>query len=349
MPTPSQDVTSLIGDGVHIRWNLGTPLGTGVVVTYSFPSTAAAYDTDSEDSFQALGAAYHANVRAALDVWSQAAGITFVEVPEAVNGEMRFSMFDMSGNTVAGGGQTAGFAYYPSYSYTSYGDEDTYFINYQSVGGDVFLNSAFYGDNANSIALGADGFSVLVHEIGHAIGFQHPHDGGNIITPGHDNGAYTIMSYNRTYAQSTLGTVDVEASQYLYGTSSYAAFWDAANAAIDQTGTNASDWLRGTILADIIHGDDGDDRLDGLEGNDILYGGDGRDILNGGDGDDTLVGGATTDDLRDVIYGGAGNDTIDGGYGNDELRGDAGDDNMAGGFGADLVIGGAGNDVMTGS
>ncbi len=289
MVVPSTDVLSLVGANTYFRWNLDQALGTGVVVSYSFPTAMADYDIHSGTTFQAMTGARQDYIRAALDVWSQASGLTFVEVPDATNGEIRFSMFDMSASG------NAGFSYFPSYTYTVAGDASTYSNRYQTIGGDVFLNSAYYGANAASLAPGVDGFSVLLHEIGHAIGFEHPFS-GNIITPGHDNSTYTIMSYNRTYGQATLGTVDVEAAQYIYGADDgFTAVWDGANSAVVVTGTGGSDVMRGSNLADI---------LKGLAGNDTLIGGLGGDTLNGGDGDDRLVvgSGATAMD------GGTGND-----------------------------------------
>ncbi len=89
---------------------------------------------------------------------------------------------------------------------------------------------------------------------------------------------------------------------------------------------------------DVIDGLAGNDSLDGLGGNDTLRGDAGNDLLIGNDGSDFLSGG-TGDD---VAVGGTGNDQIFAGSGDngaDTFIGGAGNDTLGGGGGNDLVVG----------
>jgi Ca2+-binding RTX toxin-like protein len=85
---------------------------------------------------------------------------------------------------------------------------------------------------------------------------------------------------------------------------SYVVFGRAPDAAVDRTGTRASQTLAGGNFNDTLNGAGGDDQLYGHGGNDTLAGAAGNDALFGGDGNDTLNGGAGADRMS----GGNGND-----------------------------------------
>jgi len=97
-------------------------------------------------------------------------------------------------------------------------------------------------DEWENLHLGGDGRDTILHEIGHAVGLAHPHDGGweddatrfPGVSSSEDTGRYglnqgiwTVMSYNtgwdhRTHdasfgAQGGLGALDIAALQALYG------------------------------------------------------------------------------------------------------------------------------------
>ncbi len=79
---PSADALALTGDQQLNRWNIGAPVGTSVVVTFSFPTQAPAYDTTARPGFAAYTPQQQEWARQALATWGAVAGIAFVEVPE---------------------------------------------------------------------------------------------------------------------------------------------------------------------------------------------------------------------------------------------------------------------------
>ena len=87
-------------------------------------------------------------------------------------------------------------------------------------------------------------------------------------------------------------------------------------------GDERNNKMVGTSVADAINGAGGNDTLIGSAGDDMLVGMANNDLLKGGKGNDTLDGGDHADKLR----GGSGSDILEGGAGNDWLKGGGGAD-----------------------
>ena len=298
----SDDVLLLTGLDDLYRWNKAAPVGTPVVVTYAFSSAKPAYDSNPRTGFTAFSPMQQAQAKQALEVWAGGNGISFIEVPESAGGQIRFSLFDFA----ADGIDYAGFAYFPSYvTIRQSGMPERTENSYNGIGGDVFMDLSRYADDA-SMAPGQGGFSLLLHEIGHALGFKHPFEGTPRMTDSAALGQATLLSYERSRNATELGRIDKEAMQYYYGTASHATEWDPATLTLRQTGTSAGEWILGTELDDIIYGQHGGDTLMGGLGNDELRGGKGHDSIMGGDGNDTIYSGLG----RDTLTGGAGDDVF---------------------------------------
>jgi Ca2+-binding RTX toxin-like protein len=268
--------------------------------------------------------------RDALAQWGAACGLTFLEVG-AGRGDIRFAEYDFSlhpnfsGVTIGYGGlATANIT--DSYAYREY------------ISGDVFIHK-FVTTSTH----------LLLHEIGHAIGLDHPHDGPTTLNPSLDTGLNSVMSYNGPISQ-TLGPFDLQAAAHIYGgpgadgTQVASWSWSAATETLTQTGFATHDTIYGIATRDVINGAAGNDRIGGFESNDALGGGPGDDRLFGGDGNDVLDGG----DGDDVLLGELGNDSLHGDAGNDSLIESAGDNYLAGGDGNDFLLGGSGNDTIAG-
>jgi hypothetical protein len=203
-----------------------------------------------------------------------------------------------------------------------------------------------------------DGLSVLLHEIGHALGFT-----GFWNTSINEQGSFaTTYDLRRVdiggedclrgpNVQALLGTdLELTRGNYThYGNTN--AFPGTSSDPL--TGLmNGVVFYRGyaytigdldlAVLADTGLGTIRDDVLDnplhthmrGGAGNDHIIGGDIDNVFFGDDGVDYLQGFGGNDQL----FGGDDNDTLDGGDGADILIGGAGEDNLIGGANVDTTI-----------
>lgn len=316
MPTVVDNYTAILSDA---SWS--GEAATPTVVTYSFETVAQDYLLDQGysqayvDSFQQFSNAQQALAQSAMDAWAAASGIIFVEV-EPGEGDMRFANYNF--NEDPGNAGFSGYAYYPGRSIGQYGAYE------YDLGGDVFINTGRAGNMS---------WGLIAHEIGHAIGMEHPFSGDVILDAPYDNGTYTIMSYNRG-SVNRLGLFDVEAAQHVYGgpdftpstTGGITSFsLNEAALRVTQGWGYAASAIAGTSLDDVIAAGAGDDTIGGFAGNDTLSGEGGNDRIDGAGGNDRIDGGSGNDDIR----GGGGNDTIVGGAGNDTLLGGNGSEDYA--------------------
>lgn len=358
--TTVEDYTAILHylENDSTRWNGMTDVGTNVIVSYSFTTFADLPDVASSpysvSAFWAFDAVQQEYFRDALALISAQTGILFVEVA----GEAMINAYGADANGVGGWA-----------SYASSGETWT---------GSGDLVNAY-----SNMEPGAYGFQVNLHELGHALGLSHPHDGGSIVLDdAADTQSNTVMTYNIDNPYATdLGPFDVQALQHLYGTAEDISGWEVGTSAdgtvhiettgagetvlgTDQTneiwshggsdivfGRQADDFINGGADADTLIGAAGNDTLQGNSHDDVIYGDyedyvytGGDDVLFGNHGNDHLIGGAGDD----RAMGGSLNDTVDGGNGNDTLSGQSGDDVLLGGSGTDLMKGGSGDDTLTG-
>ncbi|NWG90940.1 MAG: hypothetical protein HXY21_00320 [Parvularculaceae bacterium] len=331
MPVVSNHTALQSGFG----WWWGGLTGRPVFITYSFETAAQPYLGNYQsqafvDSFEPFNNAEKQLARDALAQWAAASGVVFLEAPPG-QGDIRFGVHNF--NFASGNESAAAFAYYPgTYLFT--------FASESDIAGDIFFSSTAPVD-----------LGTLLHEIGHALGLKHPHEGATTLTPSLDDRANTVMSYNGNYANpAALGYLDRDAVAYKYGPNSadgthVASWsWNAATFTLTQIGSGGANAVRGVGTSDVI---------DGLGGADTIFGGDGSDTIAGSGGDDNLSGGAGLDRVNggagdDVMGGGSGHDVLDGGDGNDEIWGENGNDLMIGGAGFDTLFAFAGADTADG-
>jgi Ca2+-binding RTX toxin-like protein len=299
MPVVS-DYTALL---YATNWNgeNATNNGRSAILTYSFstspqPYLSPSYSQDFINSFQPMNEFQKSQGRLAFNQWGAASGLIFVEVP-AGTGSLQIGNFDFQYSSSP---TAAGFASTPSVTiYKNYGGfQGNSFISTYSSAGDIFFDRTY----ANAAYAQSDLLHVFLHEIGHALGLKHPFEGTTTLNPALDNGAQTVMSYTSPRSL-TLGPLDTQAIQYLYGTNAVDGTnltgwnWNAATSVLTQVGLATDDQIIGGYQADVINGLGGNDVLAGMEGNDALIDLSGNNLMFGGDGNDTLTAGSGNDDI----------------------------------------------------
>lgn len=156
-------------------------------LTYSFPTSSADYGVgyyqNEPNSFGALNAAQQDAARAAFANYAAVANVTFTEQigADAAVATLRLAMSDVP---------STAWAYYP---------------NTAPEGGDAWFNKSDY----SSPFKGNYAYTTFLHEIGHSLGLEHPHENGMPLD--RDSMEYSVMSY-RSYvgASTTMGYTNEE-------------------------------------------------------------------------------------------------------------------------------------------
>ena len=322
----------------------------GSSMQFAFPASLPVYASASEGvrQFTAFNGAQQDYARQALAYVASIVDLQFVETGTAA-----------APNTLAFGNNnqtsSTAYAYLPSEDF---------------LGSDVFL-----GVNAPGNLAPTDGSYAaltLIHEIGHALGLEHPVAGGSdtpFLPAAENDTQWTVMSYNDhpAHYQLALGVLDIAALHYLYGPSPTARTGDDTYL-VDPAATlfvwdgAGVDTVSAAALSQpvSIHLEPGQWGWVGSKAETITAAGQvtinfGSVLENlvGGSGADRLFGNGTANTIDglagdDSVHGGEGNDSLVGGPGFDSLLGGTGDDTLRGGEQADALMGGDGNDFLNG-
>jgi serralysin len=353
--TSSTYINALLGDQ---KWATNS-------LTYSFPTSSAyyssTYGSEPLNNFGVFLSTQQAAARAALKLYSSVANLTFTAITETSyqHADIRFARSNEP-NTA--------WAYFPSA---------------QESGGDVWVNksSRFY----DAPRKGNYAYLTIVHETGHALGLEHPHEGSTIMPLSRDSMEYTVMSYrsyvgasttsgyvNETwgYAQSLM-MYDIAAIQHLYGANYSTNSSNTIYKWSPTTGELLINGVRqgapgGNRIFQTVWDGGGADTYDftqyttGVTVN-LAPGAwtitstaqraklkwDGTKLAAGNIANALLYHGDTRS-LIENAWGGSGSDALKGNTGANTLKGNAGNDVLYGYSGNDVLVGGSGNDKMIG-
>lgn len=304
---------SRAGEEILLRgaqgWQTKTS-GSPVSITYSFMSQAPATGGEGGTGFVAFNTQQQQVVRDVLNVLQLQTGLTFSEVTGDA-GQIRLGVNQQI--------NTRGYSFLP----------DAY--KGDARAGDVWLDV----ETVNLMKPGQEGYYVVLHELAHALGLQHP-------LPETDTSGATVLVNDLAIPSNTLmldlsmsatggawptwfGSFDLQALRALYGARTYASGNDV------YTLTDASSPL--TIVDD-----GGIDTLDAsgvsLSVNIDLHAGKSSSIGMSADGTakrnnvsiagSVVIENATGSAYDDVIIGNAANNTITFTGGNDIVDGDLG-------------------------
>jgi serralysin len=337
----------------------------GSNLTYSFATNASWVSGGEAAGFSQLNAAQQAAATSAIGQWDSLIATDFTQTT-GNSAHIKFA------NTT-----------------TNIGYAHAYFPGQSPITGSVWLNPN-YGTNSGTNNLvdpqvGQWGYQTYVHELGHALGLNHPgnYNGGSPTYAKHalfqqDSQQYTVMSYftadktgadwiasdgKRYFAQTPM-LYDIMAIQKIYGVETTTRTGDTTYGYNSNTSDDLFDFTQNLHPVLCIFDSDGVDTLD-LSGSnyscviDLNPGAfSNSDMMTSNISIafsawiENAVGTAQNDVLRgnaidNVLSGLAGNDTLIGGAGNDTLYGGNDDDTLDGGSGADVLIGGTGNDIYT--
>jgi serralysin len=333
--------------------------------TFSFPTSASFYGAgygngEPLKGFAVLNAAQQAATRAALDQFSSVAKVTFTEITESATKHADLRLASSEAPSTA-------WAYFPSTA---------------AEGGDAWFNKS--SGHYSRPAKGNYAYVTFLHEIGHALGLEHAHE-GNVMPVNRDSMEYTVMSYrsyvgastttgytNETwgYAQSLM-MYDIAALQHMYGadftthSENTTYRWSSTSGEMFINGMGQGAPGGNKILLTVWDGG-GSDTYDFSNYTTAL-----KVDLRPGEwtttsaaqlaklhysGSKVAIGNIANalqfqGDTRSLIEnakGGTGSDTITGNAAANALWGNGGNDRLIGGDGNDNLVGGAGADRLDG-
>jgi Ca2+-binding RTX toxin-like protein len=270
-PPPARAAFVSSGD----KWGASSTLGTtGGVISWSIAGAGLA--DGSGDAFftgvtldpaSVFAFDYRGAIRAAFDSWARVANIAFVETADGGGaiGAGADASIRMGTAFIDGDSNTLAQAYFPGFRGT-YGQSP--------LDGDMIFDSGEVGFwTYNSLYL------VAMHEIGHALGFNHEPTALALMNPIY-NGALlgTGPLANGLQQDDINGAIAVYGAQAFLAKTYFLAANQANFTALSQTGSVV---LAGNALANSITGTAVRDSIIGAAGADSIIGGDGNDVLYG--------------------------------------------------------------------
>ncbi|MEP2717436.1 M10 family metallopeptidase [Pseudophaeobacter sp.] len=346
----------------HVSKPLNTTESAPIQITYQYAGGSAPKDlpsTSKISGWQPFTTAEKASFEAALAHIESYLNIDFVQVKRTSDPDLNVGAAHFPGNIIGSGG----------YNISYQGDTITSWDGFVAYDTTLDLSSNRYTD-------------LILHELGHALGLQHPFEASPALPNEYESNLYSLMSYTANPLNGkhsdALMLFDVLALQDIWGAASHNegnsrysgcrtytvdSLWDSGGIdTLDATGRSTGvtlDLRQGAFSSfdadhDVVitfgteienaYGAKGKDRIIGNDLDNLLRGHGDRDLLVGKGGDDRMEGGSG----GDTLWGDHGDDVMFGGRGGDRLRGGAGEDRLIGNRGQDRLDGQAGDDLLIG-
>ncbi len=364
-------------------WGPPTPEGF-TVVSYSFPQSLPDSWADSigplfSPTFEAFDAAAQETAALALQQWSEVSNLRFIEFGGDFGLIRFFAQKFGSGGEVDGqpviNDDSNGLAFVsvrPDLDFSNDRAGDVRFNTFRDATADLL--------SGNGAAVGSQAFETLMHEIGHALNFDHPGDydvgseGGYQANAEYaeDSHQYTVMSYwseTETGAdfdgnkQDTLMLHDIWVVQEVYGVNT--------TTRVDDTRYGYNTSLSNHPIYDFTENKDPVMAIWDAGGNDWLdlsnqaVGAVDVDLRPGTfssthgmtnniamahsrPGVENLIENVETSAFDDTVSGNSADNRIITGSGDDLVVGLGGNDTVTGANGNDFLDGGSGNDALRG-
>jgi Ca2+-binding RTX toxin-like protein len=357
-------ITNRLDSDAHWTVSASSNSPVSATISYGTPTTRSWFPSSSSEynGWSQLNTKQKTATDQAMDLWDELINTDIIKASNPNSADIRVS------NTTTGIGYAH--AYQPGVA-----DTDTY--SWEKIAGSVWFNpNSTSGSNSLSDPdSGEYSFMTVLHEVGHALGLDHPgyYPNGNVTYQSnagytHDTHQYTIMSYfdaDNTgadwyksdgywqYAQTPM-VDDIMAIQSIYGKNFTTRSGDTTYGFNATSGSWTFDFSQNTNPVLTIWDGGGNDTLD-LSGwstsSTIKLKAGSYSSANGMTYNIAIAYGASIENA----VGGSGDDKITGnslanklvgGAGNDTLNGSSGDDWLDGGAGKDILYGGAGNDTF---
>lgn len=328
MPAKSAILETMQFGLINTRDPINTTSDQRYIISYQYAGTAEPADIPStgrgETGYTDFTAREKSAFAAALEHIESFLNIEFTKVVGEEDPDLNVSKIYIPGSIIGTGGPAI----------TFYGETDI-----ASWDGYVHYDNTL--DLSDSPQM-----SLLLHELGHALGLDHPNS-----DPNSENNKTTVMSYadnpDNGMRSDGMQKYDMYALQDIWG----AASNNAGNTTYRGPRNDTVDTVWDSGGKDVFNatGRTSEVRLDLREGSystfdttrdvAIAYG---TRIENakGGSQADTLIGNSS----KNLLLGNGGDDTLKGGGGRDTLKGGKGDDVLMGQNGNDKLFGGSGAD-----
>ncbi|TAX58963.1 rhizobiocin [Rhizobium leguminosarum] len=351
-------------------------------ITYAFPTTSSSYADDGADLYYEKYYSF-----SPISSQQQSLALYFMEQSYGSAANDGFSVEGFTNANFEAGSANTATVRFAQTSDPYLETAGAYFPAAGERGGDIWFGTGYAGteDDYRFPRFGNYAGQTLAHELGHALGLKHAHEGGTVVPSAYDSLEYTIMTYHTFIGDDERGAkyehdgapqsfmmLDIAALQEMYGadyttnSGDTVYKWNPNQGITYVNGVAAITPAANRIFATIWDGGGIDTydlsayttalKIDLRAGGYSVFSQGQLADLGGGPNNgyargnifNALLYHDNVASLIENVRAGSGNDTIVGNEADNALWGNAGNDTLTGDSGNDILDGGAGIDKMSG-